>query len=526
MGANIGGSTSFVHSSATRAIASVQANACLEHVEPTFVATPWNFPADTVVKAKMRTFHPRAHPGGHRGRSTRVRVSASVVALALAFGTPHPARSQEEGMPHARSHRIWGEVVTREGERHIGFLRFTRGPVATWADVFRAQRVAPASHYRDWLNATQDGTEAIRSIDLKGYRITWGERHSDYPEYAVRKIRAGRIAALVAEEADFFNVIVRGADNDATLPWQARLAWPALSVEVTGTDNRPIRVRNSDVLRIDLFRAPRPAPDSQQPLYGTATTHTGFVFTGFSAWGSRTFATDLPVRTYRDGTRVTIPLNQIRSFERSEGNPAPTRLVTVLGDTIDGHQEARGRWTVRVSDPEIGRAEIGWEAFRSLRFMDAPPTDGYESFASGHPLFGTVVTNTGEKVEGNIRWDADREWSWDILSGNADGVDLDIELGNIRSIERMPSKPGASGGRRTLPKARITLVDGRSLSISGSRRTGLADRGVLVFPLATTMEVTASGQGASDPDVAHHVEWADIRSVHLSHPPPNGGSAR
>ena len=65
---------------------------------------------------------------------------------------------------------------------------------------------------------------------------------------------------------------------------------------------------------------------------------------------------------------------------------------------------------------------------------------------------GTVVTAEGEEIEGRIRWDADEEWSRELLDGRSQGVAFSIEFANVERDE--------SRG------AHVTLLDGRSFHLT------------------------------------------------------------
>jgi hypothetical protein len=76
----------------------------------------------------------------------------------------------------------------------------------------------------------------------------------------------------------------------------------------------------------------------------------------------------------------------------------------VLDGSNDVNSSNRG---IQVSDPDLGQVQVEWGAFESIRFQPAPDVGSYGRFDGGHRLRGTVVTESGDRVTGEIRWDND-----------------------------------------------------------------------------------------------------------------------
>ncbi len=118
------------------------------------------------------------------------------------------------------------------------------------------------------------------------------------------------------------------------------------------------------------------------------------------------------------------------------------------------------------------------------------------------PLAGTVTTSGGEEIEGRIRWNALKEWSWELLEGSSRGVDFLVAFAEIELMERDPK-----GGLR------VSLADGRMLHLTDGGDVDEGNRGVLVFP--TVAEAGGSWQGPSSG--WRHVAWSEIGEVRLRH---------
>ena len=169
---------------------------------------------------------------------------------------------------------------------------------------------------------------------------------------------------------------------------------------------------------------------------------------------------------------------------------------------------------LRISDPALGVVVVPWEHLRTVRFHESAGTSGERAgFGGGRLLAGTVVTREGEELRGELRWDADEAGSWELLDGEAGGIRYEIELGFVRRI--VPD--GEEGG------ARVSLLDGRTLELTGSRDVGPDNKGVMV---ASTERPEAEGGGRA----WRLIPWSDVEEVRFEPEPaaswPSGGPMR
>ena len=172
------------------------------------------------------------------------------------------------------------------------------------------------------------------------------------------------------------------------------------------------------------------------------------------------------------------------------------RIVLVNGDERDltGNRDVdRGNRGIQISDPGLGMVEVEWREFRILRFQEANAVVGYDAFDGGHLLLGTVVTQSGEEIDGVIRWDADEAASWEFLNGRADDVVFTIEFGYVSRIER-----GQAFG------ARVTLLDGRTFELDDSNDVDWDNKGILIAP-------------EGDASRWRLITWDEFREVRFRH---------
>lgn len=431
-------------------------------------------------------------PGALAAATLLVATAALGTTVALAG----PVSAQDED-------RIWGRVLTVSGDRYEGFLQW-RGRGAndgtSWVDFFEGRAEAISQHYEDWLAATET-SRPVRTIEARGWRVSWNEEHPDFPLRPTTPIRFGRLASVVVREDGGVDLELRAGETlGVARPHRNRLA---LVVEEPGGDRR--RLAWGEIERVD-FAAPPPGvqPEASR-LHGTVEDRFGRAFTGYVAWDSDEVLGDeeLDGRD-QDGEDREIAFAEIASIERSLGG---ARVVLKTGEALEMHgtnDVDDGNRGVRVFDPSIGMVEVEWDEFGVLRLH--PPVDGhaeYGSFPGSRTLVGTITTQDGETIAGRIRWDAEHEWSWELFEGRSDEVKFAIEFGRIERIERTErGERGERGGETGVrdrgeeagawrdheagawdkePGARVTLMDGRSFVISDSPDLQ-EGRGIFVFP--------------------------------------------
>jgi hypothetical protein len=121
---------------------------------------------------------------------------------------------------------------------------------------------------------------------------------------------------------------------------------------------------------------------------------------------------------------------------------------------------------VRVWDR--GRGVVDLDSLR-IRAIDLrpPPQHG----AVPNRLHGTVRTRLGD-FTGFVQWDRQECVGTDKLDGDTAGGEISLRFDTIRSI-----------ARRSRDSSLVTLLDGREIELSGTRKVGRGNRGVYVDDL-------------------------------------------
>lgn len=465
---------------------------------------------------------------------------------------------------HAQpTERIWGTVHTVDGARHEGFLRFGgrgsgQGHAANWTDLLIGRENIREEPFRVWIDSARGGGPFLRTVELKGYRISWNELSGDavrYVRFAVpfgsvqEIIVRGEVAGLEprplsvgARVEAVLRPLNEGAGDgtgDRERRWlmgESALFWVGRTIEVEDGRGGREQLGGPHISRIEFSPAPSDPTTSSERLYGTIEDASGRQFTGPVSWRDWKLSPSdmLDGWTDRSSPPGRIAFGSIRSVERlpddtdDESEPG-IRVTMANGQVVDlPDRTGAETFSIVVLDHGLGRVTVSSRNFRSLRFHDpvegpgggpagsaASDEAGYDAFGNGAHLRGTVVTRGGGEYEGRIRWGTPKNTTWDHLRGNSEGVGMYVRFARIRRVELLEfphGEPVRTGGTEfEQGRVRVTLLDGRSYEMSGIDDLGEKNVGILVLP---------SGQG--DDAGWRRVGWEDLREVRFEHPDMGG----
>lgn len=389
--------------------------------------------------------------------------------------------------------RLYGRVVTASGDVLEGYIRWDRNE-ASWADLLNGSKRMPPE-WADEVAALRRGGEAPRGaadrrgLELFGLRISWDD-DDDYPRTAESGIRFGHIRSLAVLGRDAALLTLKSGEEVELEGGSTDLGDEVRGVVVEDPAGGTVELRWHDVDVVEFVPAPPGSASRASRLHGTLTDRWGNRYTGYVSWDlDEVFTTDVLDGDERGRDRE-IPFGRIAAIERAGSCCARVTLSTGEELELDGSNDVdddnRG---IQISDPLLGQVQVDWDAFASLRFHPPERPTGYEAFDGGRRLRGQVVTEGGERHEGRIRWDNDESWTWEILDGRYRGVVYDVELGNVRHIEKRSSRGVV-----------VTLHDGRVLELEGSNDVARGNKGIVI---------------EADDGRRVLVEWEEFREVLL-----------
>ena len=397
-----------------------------------------------------------------------------VLALGLAVGAGAEAAAQ----PSQADERIYARVVAAGGQRLEGYLRWDRNETH-WADMLDGRKAIPWAHEAEAERLDEDlrrRRERERSISLLGLRITWDEDDGDARTVAAG-VRFGHLRSLQVVDDRHVLLTLASGEELELLGGSTDIGPGFRGLVIEDAERGEVELRWRDLDRVDFVAAPAGAPPpASERLHGTLRTRGGVELTGYVAWDmDETLMSDV-LDGEAGGREVDLELGSVSAIEREGDDASRVTLRSgeelILGGTNDVDSGNRG---IEISDPALGRAVVAWDDFESLRFH-APrerashaAAAGRASFDGGRPLSGVVQTRAGAVITGRIRWDNDEAFTWEVLDGRAEGVDYDVELGLVRSIEPVGSS-----------SARVELLDGRALLLEGSNDVSDENLGIFV----------------------------------------------
>ena len=410
------------------------------------------------------------------------------LGIPLLVATPAPVTAQE-------TNRIWGQVETAAGRMYEGFIRWDRNE-GSWVDLLNGSKEMLRENQEIWMElADADRQRRDRTIEFLGISISWDDR--DFPGTAESGIRFGHISRLIVLDDDAVELELKSGERIEFEGGSTDLGREIREILIDDPREGMVELEWRDLDQIRFVAAPASARPEGIRLYGTAEDRWGVQYTGYVSWDlDEIFTTDI-LDGEEDGRDREIPFSRIAGIERDLGR---SRVIFKDGEemVLSGSNDVDdGNRGVQISDPGLGMVEIEWDEFESLRFHEPAADVGYGDFDGGHRLSGTVLTRDGEEYSGWIKWDADEEYSWEMLDGEDRNVVYDVEFGKIAKIERDSSRG-----------ARVTLLDGRVLEMEGSNDVNEENKGILV-------QVDEEDRSRTGGWVL--VDWRDFQEIRFHH---------
>ena len=382
------------------------------------------------------------------------------------------------------NNRLYGTVVTRHGERFEGYIRWDRNE-GSWADLLDASKRYTRARARG------NGDRAGRSLRIRGVRISW--RGNDLSSSVTSGIRFGHIRRIEVLDRRSALFELKSGEEMELRGNATDLGSSLRRLIVTGPDGGEEHFRWSDLDVIEFESAPEGQEPGEERLFGTLITRSGAQFTGYVAWDvDEIYSTDI-LDGEQDGREHEIQFGDIGLIERYSSRAA--RVVLDDGEELilRGTNDVDGRNSgISISDPLLGQVKVDWDEFDQLRFHPAESHLSYEGFDGGRRLYGTLTTLDDSELTGEIRWDNDEAYTWEMLNGEADGADFNVEFGQIQSI-----------AHRSHRGATVTLLDGRVFQLSGSNDVDDGNRGIYVSDEDGDLTV---------------VDWNDFEEVRFHRP--------
>jgi hypothetical protein len=344
---------------------------------------------------------------------------------------PEPVVVERRMAPLTGINRLYGTVTTVYGREFTGYLRWDRNE-GSWTDLLDATK--PRQRGGSSVSGIRFGH--VDRIDVTGNSS------------ALFTLRNGERMELMGNASDL------GSGLRALL--------------VTERDGSIDEFAWRDLASVD-FSEPGSTPPPDSRIFGTLETRSGLSFTGYITWDIDEIYSSDVLDGDSDGRRMHIPFGEIASIERNSSWGSHITLTSgqelILEGTNDVDSSISG---IEVSDATLGSIKLDWDDFDRVVFHGTDDEVAPANFDGGAPLFGTVVTEGGERLTGQIVWDADEAYTWEMLNGEIGDLEFHVEFGQIAQIAK------------TSKGALVTLKDGRSFELSGSNDVDRGNRGISI----------------------------------------------
>jgi hypothetical protein len=365
------------------------------------------------------------------------------------------------------SGRIYGKLTTVDGETFEGLIRWDKNE-GSWVDILNGNRELPRSSRRKYRNKYGERTKKIK---LFGIPIRYSKSYSYSSGSAQSGIRFGHIKMLEVIDDDAVLLTLKSGETVEFENYSTDIGESIRELVIEDRDKGEIEFDWDDLDRIEFMQADAGLRSNfGERLYGTLSTRSGDKFTGWVCWDVDELFTEYIIDGKQKRRKRKIEFGKIKSIERKNSSSAIVTLKNGdelrLRGTNDVDDSNRG---IIISDEGFGQVVVEWDEFDRLDFTSPKHAITYDDFDGGHRLEGTVYTEDGEKYTGKIRWDDDEEYTWEILDGNYDDNEFDIEFTYIREIKR-------KGYRSSI----VTFWDGRSFRLRDSNDVDDDNKGIYI----------------------------------------------
>jgi hypothetical protein len=360
---------------------------------------------------------------------------------------------------YAQRGRICGVIHTRDGDTFEGPIRWDKNE-AFWDDILDATKERKGRH---------DGRRREKHIEIFGIRINWDQDVEESKGSC--GIKFGHIRSLERRSRNRAALLLKSGERVTFYGYSTDVGSGVREIVINDVEEGEIVLDWGDLDEIE-FKECELAGKQERRLYGQVETRHGETFKGFICWDvDELFESDILDGEEKGRTRK-IPFGRIKAIERRSRSSAWVYLKNGDQKKLSGTNDVdSGNRGISVKDPYFGQVTVEWEDFERCDFQEGGEEylKTYDQFDGGYPLYGIVFDEDGESYEGYIRWDDDETESWELLDGEYRGLEVDVEFGQIESIERRSSNA-----------AEVTLKNGSSFRLEDSNDVNDENRGIFI----------------------------------------------
>jgi hypothetical protein len=372
------------------------------------------------------------------------------------------ANAQEQGY-------LFGTVTTIEDREYTGIIRWGKEEVF-WSDHFNASKVENenlnflSQDELDYLEASGESRTSMNSF----FGINWYSESSssflhqlviEFGNIATIRTTSSNKALIFLKNGRVIEVNGSGYNDIGT------------TVSVFDEEIGKIDVKWDRIDKITFSDMPKKMKNLPgAPLYGKVTTRKG-TFEGYIQWDhDERLDTDKLDGDTDDGD-LSIPFSEIVRIERRGKNASFLELqggrTFLLSNSNDVNEGNRG---IIVTVRDLGRVDIPWSEFMDVEFTKTEwPMKSYAEYNQTSSLNASVTTTSQNVHKGEMVYDLDEAYEFEILHGVKDKIEYLIpfyQLKNIAPTDRYGSS--------------ITLKNGATLNLEISQDVSEKNQGIIL----------------------------------------------
>ncbi|MFT4736001.1 MAG: hypothetical protein ACI8QD_000682 [Cyclobacteriaceae bacterium] len=355
-------------------------------------------------------------------------LKAYALIFCLSGFVIHSASSQDESF-------LYGDVTTIDNRTYSGAIRWGKEEVY-WTDLFNASKI----NNENLKYLSREEEEYLNSRDHDDWGNSWvnvawssWEYKNDHLHQFVTAF--GNISSITPRSRD--KVDVKLQNGEIILVDGDGYNDLGSDIKVYDDELGIIELDWSRIEKITFKPTPKKLENKfGEALFGKVICDQG-IFTGYIQWDHDERVSSDKLDGDTDDGDVSIAFGKVKSIERigysqSEVVLKSGRALELRGSN-DVNSENRG---VIVTVEGLGRIDIPWKSFESVEFLPAPSSAvTYKSFERQAKLEATVTVTNGDVHTGELIYDLDESFSFEVLNGKDDDTEFEIEFDLIKQIK-------------------------------------------------------------------------------------------
>ncbi|KOF04553.1 hypothetical protein OB69_00375 [Roseivirga seohaensis subsp. aquiponti] len=386
-------------------------------------------------------------------------ISKSALFLGLITAPFLSANAQDEGF-------IYGKLTTIDGNSYTGQMRWGDRGEGYWTDHFNGNKEENDNYRhltREERNDLRD-EQRRRNSSWGSFSISWG--NNSWETTHEFRTEFGNISRIDINRRSEVELTLRNGDRVFVKDGSDDMGG---TITILDQELGSMKFNWSRIETIEFMDTPsKLANKIGDPIYGTVEYYGGSI-TGFVQWDhDERYTTNVLDGDTRDGD-MKIEFGNIKSIERDRSG---SNVVTKSGRELylRGSNDVDNSNGGIIVSTDFGRVDIPWKEFKRVEFTNAPNSGKAYSDYEVKKISGTVETTKGETLSGEIIFDLDEEYNFEIIQGEDDDIEYFIPIENIKSFSP-----------RNYDNARIVLKSGKELTLGSGRDVSDENEGVLVF---------------------------------------------